>query len=153
MSEEQGESFLWQDLVLHQALREGREHFSDRGKNRKNLLVLAMLAFFFSCVNTHGFSNTMAMCPIPKGWKGGGGEEALYSCLGHSHTTPGCHKRMSRQTHVHFGWRPQLRLQRNIQLKSIVIGEKNPSDRNHRTQGNLIYLMTFSKGLGFLDVN
>lgn len=40
----------------YQALDVGErgEQFSDTGKNRKNLLALAILIFFFSCyVNTH----------------------------------------------------------------------------------------------------
>lgn len=52
--------------TTHRALGKGGDYFSDRGKNRKNLLVLAILIFFIfsSCyVNTHGFPNTVVMCP------------------------------------------------------------------------------------------
>lgn len=49
--------------TTHWALGKGGEHFSDRGKNRKNLLVLAILVFFSSGVNTHWFPNMVVMCP------------------------------------------------------------------------------------------
>ena len=48
----------------HRVWGKGGEYFSDRGKNRKNLLALAILIFFFSCyVNTHWFPNMVVMCP------------------------------------------------------------------------------------------
>lgn len=50
---------------------EGGEYFADRGKNRKNLLALAILIFFFSCsVHTHWFPNMVVMCPTAEGCVG-----------------------------------------------------------------------------------
>lgn len=61
----------------HQALGKGEDYFSDGGKNRKNLLVLAILVFFFfsSCyVNTHWFPNMVVMCPTAEHCVGVDGE-------------------------------------------------------------------------------
>lgn len=86
-----------------QSLGKGGERFSDGGKNRKNLLVLAILVFFLRsscCTNTRWFPNMVVKCPPPSTPQGccvgvdegrGPGHPALNirgRCLG-------CHRRAS----------------------------------------------------------
>lgn len=95
------------------SLGKGGERFSGGGKNRKNLLVLAILVFFLcsSCsMNTRWFPNMVVKCPPPStpgdaAWvqtKGGGlatqpwtFEEDASDAIGEQAT--------------HFGWRFKLR--------------------------------------------
>lgn len=109
--------------TMPRSLGKRGERFSDGGKNRKNLLVLAILLFFLCsscCPNTRWFPNMVVKCPPPSTPRGSG-----HPALNIRGRCLGCHRRAS--------YRLWLEIQAKIFRGAFSLEEK-PNQKPRQTE-------------------